>query len=64
VLAILASITSTCRRHGIDPQLYLTNLLTNLLLVRKSELPNRLPDQWKPLRYVHLFFPERSPYGF
>jgi transposase len=37
--AILASLTSTCRRHDIDPQLYLTQLLTNLSQVRKSELP-------------------------
>jgi hypothetical protein len=28
--AILASLTSTCRRHDIDPQLYFTQLLTNL----------------------------------
>jgi hypothetical protein len=28
--AILASLTSTCRRHDIHPQLYLTQLLTNL----------------------------------
>ena len=28
--AILASLTSTCRRHDVDPQLYLTQLLTNL----------------------------------
>ena len=28
--AILASLTSTCRRHEIDPQLYLTQLLVNL----------------------------------
>jgi hypothetical protein len=47
--AILASLTSTCRRHDIDPQLYLTQLLTNLSQVRKSELPNWLPDQWKRL---------------
>jgi transposase len=48
--AILASLTSTCRRHNIDPQLYLTQLLTNLSQVRKSELPNWLPDQWKRLQ--------------
>ena len=48
--AILASLTSTCRRHDIDPQLYLTQLLTNLSQVRKSELPNWLPDQWKRLQ--------------
>jgi transposase len=45
--AILASLTSTCRRHDIDPQLYLTQLLINLPMVRTSELPAWLPDQWK-----------------
>lgn len=45
--AILASLTSTCRRHGIDPQLYFTQLLMNLPQVRITELPTWLPDQWK-----------------
>ena len=45
--AILASLTSTCRRHDIDPQLYLTQLLVNLPSARTSELPAWLPDQWK-----------------
>jgi transposase len=48
--AILGSLTSTCRRHDIDPQLYLTQLLTNLSQVRNSELSNWLPDQWKRLQ--------------
>jgi len=48
--AILVSLTSTCRRHDIDPQLYLTQLLTNLSTVRKSELSHWLPDQWKRLQ--------------
>ncbi len=52
--AILASLTSTCRRHDIDPQLYLTQLLTNLSQMRKSELPNWLPDQWKRLQAARL----------
>jgi len=52
--AILASLTSTCRRHDIDPQLYLTQLLTNLSQVRKSELPSWLPDQWKRLQAARL----------
>ena len=52
--AILASLTSTCRRHNVDPQLYLTQLLTNLSQVRKSELPNWLPDQWKRLQAARL----------
>jgi transposase len=45
--AILASLTSTCRRHEIDPQLYLTQLLTNLPILHVSQLPQWLPDQWK-----------------
>jgi transposase len=45
--AILASLTSTCRRHGIDPQFYLTQLLLNLPQSRRSDLPAWLPDQWK-----------------
>lgn len=52
--AILASLTGTCRRHGIDPQLYLTQLLLNLPQVRRSELPNWLPDQWKLAQAARL----------
>jgi transposase len=52
--AILASLTSTCRRHDVDPQLYLTQLLINLSQVRGSELPNWLPDQWKQIRAARL----------
>ncbi len=52
--AILASFTSTCRRHDIDPQHYLTQLLTNLSQVRKSELSAWLPDQWKRLQAARM----------
>jgi transposase len=45
--AILASLTSTCRRHQVDPQLYLTQLLVNLPQTKLSELDAWLPDQWK-----------------
>lgn len=45
--AILSSITSTCRRHAIDPQLYLTQLLANLPSTPLSELDAWLPDRWK-----------------
>ena len=45
--AILASLTSTCRRHEVDPQLYLTQLLMNLPQAKLSELSDWLPDQWK-----------------
>src|ERR1700723_503135 len=45
--AILASLTSSCRRHEMDPQLYITQLLMNLPQTRMSELSDWLPDQWK-----------------
>jgi transposase len=53
--AILSSFTSTCRRHGIDPQIYFTQLLTNpstgsgqaLPTTPMSQLDQWLPDQWK-----------------
>jgi transposase len=45
--AILSSLTSTCRRHGIDPQHYLTQLLTNLPETPMSGIEQWLPDQWK-----------------
>lgn len=45
--AILASMTSTCRRHEINPQLYLTQLLANLPTTPKDQLGTWLPDAWK-----------------
>jgi hypothetical protein len=45
--AILSSLTSTCRRHGVNPQLYLTQLLTNLPTTLISRLADWLPDVWK-----------------
>ena len=52
--AILASLTSTCRRLDIDPQVYLTQLLVNLPQVRMSELSNWLPDRWKSSQAARL----------
>jgi hypothetical protein len=45
--AILASFTSTRRRHDIDPRAYLTQLLTNLPNTPLSQLEAWLPDRWK-----------------
>jgi transposase len=52
--AILASLTSTCRRHDIDPQLYLTQLLINLPVLRIADLPAWLPDRWKATQKMRL----------
>ena len=45
--AILSSLTSTCRRHNIDPQNYLTQLLTNLPATPISQISQWLPDNWQ-----------------
>jgi hypothetical protein len=46
-MAILSSMTSTCRRLGIDSQLYLTQLITNMPTLKQNELDLWLPDAWK-----------------
>ena len=45
--AILASLTSSCRRHDVDPQLYFIQLLVNLPSWPASDLDAWLPDRWK-----------------
>jgi hypothetical protein len=45
--AILSSLTSACRRHNIDPQRYLTQLLTNLPATLIGQINQWLPDDWK-----------------
>lgn len=45
--AILSSLTSTCRRHGINPQAYLTQLLANLPDTPVGDLDQWLPDEWE-----------------
>ncbi len=43
--AILASLTSTCRRYHVDPQVYLTQLLIILPTTSIGQLPAWKPDQ-------------------
>jgi transposase len=45
--AVISCLTSTCQRHAINPQAYLTQLLANLLDTPMSRLDEWLPDQWK-----------------
>jgi len=45
--AILASLTSSCRRHEMDPQLYFMQLLMNLPSWPASDIDAWLPDRWK-----------------
>ena len=45
--AILSSLTSTCRRHELNPQAYLTQLLANLPDTPINRVDEWLPDRWK-----------------
>ena len=45
--AILASLTSTCRRQQINVELYLTQLLANLPATPITQVRQWLPDVWK-----------------
>jgi hypothetical protein len=49
-----AILTSTCRRHDVDPQLYLAQLFMNLPATRINELSAWLPDQWKQLQAARM----------
>ena len=44
--AVLSSLTSSCKRHEIDPQQYLTQLLTNARTLTPDQWPAWLPDEW------------------
>jgi transposase len=45
--AILASLTSSCRRHEMDPHLYFMQLLMNLPSWPANDIDAWLPDRWK-----------------
>jgi transposase len=45
--AIISTLTSTCQRHEINPQTYLTQLLASLPSTPVSQLATWLPDHWK-----------------
>ena len=44
--AVLTSVTATCKRHGINPWLYLRDVLTRLPACPPELLPTLLPDAW------------------
>jgi transposase len=46
--AVIYSIISSCRRRGINPQDYLTDVLTRLPTTNINEIAALLPVNWKP----------------
>jgi len=45
--AILYSFVDTCKRHKIDPWLYLNDVLTRINDLKMTELHTLLPDVWQ-----------------
>jgi len=47
---VLASLVATCKRHDIDPVVYLKDVLTRIAETPVSQLDQFLPDRWKTAR--------------
>ena len=45
--AVIYSIIQSCRRRGIDPQAYLTDVLARLPAMKNTEIDGLLPEAWK-----------------
>jgi hypothetical protein len=46
--AVVYSIIVSCRRHGINPQNYLTDVLRRLPTAKTSDIQDLMPANWKP----------------
>ena len=48
--AVIYSLVSTCKHHGIDPFEYLRDVLTRISTLPVSRLPELFPKTWKRLK--------------
>jgi transposase len=46
--AVIYSIIVSCRRRGINPQDYVTDLLGRLVTAKTSDIQDLMPASWKP----------------
>jgi transposase len=46
--AVIYTLIQSCRRHGINPQDYLTDVLQRLPAMTSSQVRELLPSNWKP----------------
>ncbi len=46
--ALIDTILQSCRRHGLNPQEYLTEALSRLPAMKNHEVKQLLPSRWKP----------------
>ena len=45
--AVIYTIIQSCRRHGVNTQEYLTDVLARLPSMTTSQVPDLLPSRWK-----------------
>jgi hypothetical protein len=48
--AVIYPLIQSCRRYGINPQEYLTDILQRLPSMTSNQVPELLPANWKPHR--------------
>ena len=48
--AVIYTIIQSCRRHGVNTQEYLTDVLARLPAMTTSHVPDLLPSRWKSPR--------------
>ena len=48
--AVIYSIIQSCRRRGIDPQEYLSDVLARMPGMKNTQLDALLPENWKAAR--------------
>ena len=46
--AVIYTVIQSCRRHGINPQEYLTDVLGRLPSMKNHQVKELLPGRWKP----------------
>jgi hypothetical protein len=46
--AVIYTIIQSCRRRGINPQEYLTDVLSRLPTMKNHEVKGLTPSRWKP----------------
>jgi transposase len=50
--AVIYTLIQSCRRHGINPQEYLADVLARLPSMTNHQVSQLLPSRWKPLSRV------------
>jgi hypothetical protein len=50
--AVIYTLIQSCRRYGINPQEYLTDVLARLPSITNHQVSQLLPSRWKPVGRV------------